>query len=606
MKISVLSLLFLHSLHFFWTGQLVCNFGVFGASFSLGAIQFCFAYIHISPSTMKRLFPALLSSSLLCLGSGIENDNSVMRTTGPTVRRQNHVWLQMRRRERRAGKLARRQQEDDTDNDGDVSDNDSDGDSVSSLDSVDSVDSLDSDDEANPQPTPVLGPVIAGAKVGPSLGASLEVRPAVAASVSARARTGRWIKNLPRAEVAAGVTLGVGEVGEGAEGAEGVVEDLEPESESETDGIDSDGIDSDGEESGEESAEESTAPPALTTPPPAGVAPPPPGITSAVQTSSINPPPPPAGISSSTATPKRDTNSPDSTGIPPQLAPIVAPSGSSSSNFDDLVTSLTRDSSQTILTSATSSVAATVPVTEATQSEEAQIEPPNSQPNELGREGLGIGGAPNKLNSGAVAGIVLGVLAVVGLLAAAALLWRKRRRDRGLPFFPQTRLRLRDDDDGAYPGSVTGPLPGRVGGQNAAKTNTQIMDDLMKAAYAANNGGNDMESAYAPPPKQQTANLFMDEKAYMTLAGPPTPAPAPPPIPPSPTPTAQKPVMRWLDEVRTPTQPNGPEIPPTPLMPPSATMPSAGGRAVDPPKPAYYGRDTMTTDTTATSVRWYG
>ena len=220
---------------------------------------------------------------------------------------------------------------------------------------------------------------------------------------------------------------------------------------------------------------------------------------------------------------------------------------------------------------------------------------------------------------------------MVGLLVGAALLWRKRRRDRGLPFFPQNRLRLGDGDDGAHPGSVTGPLPGRVGGQNAAKTNTQIMDDLMKAAYATNNGENDMQGAYLPyrpeqqqqQQQQQPSGAFMDEKAYISLAGPPTPTPAtappparalPPMAPPSPTPTAQKPVMRWLDEVRTPTQPNGPEIPPTPAMPqsatmmppPVATMPSGGGRPLDPPRPAYYGRDTMTTDTTGTSVRWFG
>ena len=191
------------------------------------------------------------------------------------------------------------------------------------------------------------------------------------------------------------------------------------------------------------------------------------------------------------------------------------------------------------------------------------------------------------------------------------MLWRKRRRDRGLPFFPQNRLRLGDDDNdnnGAHPHSVTGPLPGTIGGHNAAKTNTQIMDDLMKAAYATENGTNDMESAYAPPAvsklppqlpppqhQQQEVSVFMDEKAYVALAGPPTPA--------SPQ---RKPVMRWLNAVQTPTQPNGPEIPPTPAMPQSATMPSGGGRVLEQPRPAYYGRDTMTTDTTNTSVRWFG
>jgi hypothetical protein len=138
------------------------------------------------------------------------------------------------------------------------------------------------------------------------------------------------------------------------------------------------------------------------------------------------------------------------------------------------------------------------------------------------------------------------------------------------------------------------------------------MDDLMKAAYAAdNNGTNNMEGAYyapaaaskvspvpqLPPPQQQdSSEVFMDEKAYAALERPATPG------------EPKKPVMKWLNEVKTPTQPNGPEIPPTPEMPPSATMPrlTYGGRVPEPPRPAYYGRDTMTTDTTGTSVRWYG
>jgi hypothetical protein len=138
------------------------------------------------------------------------------------------------------------------------------------------------------------------------------------------------------------------------------------------------------------------------------------------------------------------------------------------------------------------------------------------------------------------------------------------------------------------------------------------MDDLMKAAYATNDGTNDMQGAYAPPVPKLPPQLppqdhehehgavglgFMDEKAYAALAGPPTPA------------TPQKPVMRWLDEVKPPSMPNGPEIPPTPEMPTSARTSRvmvSGGRVPEPPKPAYYGRDTMTTDTTNTSVRWYG
>lgn len=147
---------------------------------------------------------------------------------------------------------------------------------------------------------------------------------------------------------------------------------------------------------------------------------------------------------------------------------------------------------------------------------------------------------------------------------------------------------------------IAGPLPGHVGGVSHAKTGSQIMDDLLKAAYAADGGMNDMEGGAAAaeklPPQQQHASAFMDEQAYATLAGPMAPA------------TPKKPVMKWLTEVKTPTQPNGPEMPPTPEMPASATMPYllSGGRLPEAPKPAYYGRDTMTTDTTNTSVRWYG
>jgi hypothetical protein len=132
----------------------------------------------------------------------------------------------------------------------------------------------------------------------------------------------------------------------------------------------------------------------------------------------------------------------------------------------------------------------------------------------------------------------------------------------------------------------------------------------MRAAYSAENGTNDMEGAFAPtkqPPQhqQEQTSAFMDEKAYVALAGPP--------IPPPPPAAVSAPVSQWLSEVKTPTQPNGPEIPPTPQMPPSATLPrpglphlAGGGRVPDPPMPAYFGRDTMTTETTNTTARWYG
>ncbi|KAK4156774.1 hypothetical protein C8A00DRAFT_12350 [Chaetomidium leptoderma] len=489
-----------------------------------------------------------------------------MRVTGPTVRRRNHAWLQMRSLDRRATRLARRQQQkEDTSDDADTS-----GDEF-----VSSIDSSDDDSDTD--------------------GPTKTVRPPLA-SISVGLRTGRGARLLPTAtaEVATGVTLGAGE---GVEEVDGV------ESESESDGLESDGVESDGESS----ADESTAPPANTTLPPGAAPPPPPTITSATTISTIGSPPPPASTSAATrpSPPPKISTRPLSSESFSTVLPVPSSSRGSSSSLDELVTSLTRTSSLAPVASAITTSSPSVPITGSTQTDEAQVVSPDRQANE--REGDGLGAAAQSgVSSGAAAGIALGVLAFVALLAGAALLWRKRRRDSGLPFFPQTRFRLKDDDE-SHPPSVTGPLPGHVGGPNAAKTNIQIMDDLMKAAYAADNGTNSMEGAYAPAlpklppqlPQHQQTRVFLDEKAYFALAGPDAPA------------TPKKPVMRWLDDVRTPTQPNGPEIPPSPAMPPSATMPrmvpgGGGGRVPDPPQPAYFGRDTMTTDTTNTSVRWYG
>ncbi|KAL2133868.1 hypothetical protein VTI74DRAFT_1540 [Chaetomium olivicolor] len=490
-----------------------------------------------------------------------------MRVTGPTIRRRNHAWLQMRSL-RRAERLARRQEQEDAFSD----DADTSGD-----ESASSVDS--SDDESDTEATKTTRPPIVSATAGIRTGRGVILLPTVSA---------------PRATIPPGGTLAVGEA----------------DAESESDGVESDG---------EESADESTTVPATATPPPAAAPPPPAAITSAAPRSTTRASPPPAASTGSPSHAAPPTVASSATRVPPQaILPTSVPSASRSSSLDKLVTSLTRaePTRATMLplkpvTSATTAASPTVPQTGGVQSEEPQLAPEENQGNQPQQDRLGVTSASrNTLSSGAIAGIVIGVLAFVALLAGAALFWRKRRRARGLPFFPQKRWRLGDSDDGkSHTPAIGGPLPGKVGAPAPVKTNTQIMDDLMKAAYAVD-GGESISDVLAPaptvprlppqlpPPQQQ--NVFIDEKAYAALAGPPTPG------------EPKKPVMKWLNEVKTPTQPNGPEIPPTPEMPSSATMPRlpnesrGGGRVPEPPGPAYFGRDTMTTDTTNTSVRWYG
>ena len=305
-----------------------------------------------------------------------------MRVTGPTVRRRNHAWLQMRSRERRATRLAQRQQN------GAESSDDAD---TSGNESAFSIDS--SDDESDAEPTKTLRVPLPSATAG--------------------VRTGRGVRLLPSPvpDVATGVTLGA---------------DAE-EIESASDGIESasDGIDSDGEES----ADESTAPPANATPPPgAAPPPPPPAITSTATTSTIAASPPPvtslaspvlaaplAPSSASSSSSSSSTSSSSRTRTPPQavlstIVPAPGPSGSSSS-LDELVTSLTRSSQQTGSASTTIASSVSVPITGSTQTEEAQVVPPGREANEREGEGLGVGTASrNNLSTGAVAGILIGVL----------------------------------------------------------------------------------------------------------------------------------------------------------------------------------------------------
>ncbi|KAK4168777.1 hypothetical protein QBC43DRAFT_309667 [Cladorrhinum sp. PSN259] len=235
----------------------------------------------------------------------------------------------------------------------------------------------------------------------------------------------------------------------------------------------------------------------------------------------------------------------------------------------------------------------------------------------------------NGMSGGAAAGIVIGVLAIIGLMVGAAFYWRKYRRDRGLSFLPvATPFSKKRDGNDQYADNNN-----NNNNNINPKTNTKIMDDLMKATYDAENGGNDMAGAgygywdkkYASQLPTQQQSAWLDEKAFVALGGELTPR------------TPKKPVSRWLEAVQTPRQSRGPAFPPSERMsrssrqstmrfpirlstspPRNPAVPQANnglrppmpgtiaGDRLEPPKPAYNARETMTTDTTSTSVRWYG
>ena len=288
-----------------------------------------------------------------------------MRVTGPTVRRRNHAWLQMRSLERQAAQLARRQAEPtDTSDDSDSS----------GAESATSIDSSDDDSDAGPTRTRTIRPP--------------------RASATARVRVGRGVlRAVPR--LATRDDAGVDS--------------------------DSDGISSASES--EDSADESTSPPARATPPPAQA--PPPAITS---TAAALPPPqaiitltpiahspapdPTATTRKTTPPPAASVTSSQSTGATLVLVPRPSDSSSSSSSsFENLVTSLLGTAKQTPVASAstTNTPSPTVPVTGSTQSGDNQGS--GREANESQGNVVTVGSAPkNKLSGGAVAGIVIGVL----------------------------------------------------------------------------------------------------------------------------------------------------------------------------------------------------
>jgi hypothetical protein len=282
----------------------------------------------------------------------IDDDDAAtaaMRTTGPTVRRRNHAWLQMRSLDRR---LARRQgglekYSDEEANEADVEgdDLDSSGDeSASSLDESDDElddqedgeqeDGEDKEDEKGIEPTMTAPPALTPVNTGLP---ALTARP-----------------------IGPGLALGAADGAEGADEAD----------------------DSDAEESADEST---TATSSSST-------------STAAQTSSSS--------SSSTAiTDPGATSSTTITGSGTTSSTTVTgpgPTRSSSSSLDELITSLTGTS---LSASSTAAPSPSVPITGNTQLDGA--DPLGRQANE--REGMSVK-SRSGLDSGQIAGIVLGIL----------------------------------------------------------------------------------------------------------------------------------------------------------------------------------------------------
>lgn len=150
-----------------------------------------------------------------------------MRVTGPTLRRRNHAWLQMRSRERVARRLARRQEEADDVNDADEeveTSNDALDADTSGDESDDAIDSSDDEaDEGGGIVPPPAGTTTVGVGAGTQIGGG---------GVAFTPLPGSGVRIIP------GNTVSVGE---------GVVEEVDS--------------DSDGEESADET---SSLPPGVT------------------------------------------------------------------------------------------------------------------------------------------------------------------------------------------------------------------------------------------------------------------------------------------------------------------------------------------------------
>jgi len=261
----------------------------------------------------------------------------------------------------------------------------------------------------------------------------------------------------------------------------------------------------------------------------------------------------------------------------------------------------------------------------------------NNPDNALGAVAPDQGG----MNPGAAAGIVIGVLAIIGVFVVGGMFWKKWRdsgkRRSALPLF-FNRSEKDAPPDMAYGGAImekdTAPiLPPKM--PSDKKTNSEMMDALMQATFKTE-GGYGRDSASGASAESGPVGVatfgekggpgFMNETTYTALAGPPTPA--------IPANGAEKPLYQWLDSVKTPRQSRAPPIrsgtdwpvseyasgpppaQPTPALPQAAAPWQQGQVPVGrppmpdflPPQPTFQ-RDPRYTTTTATSsqssdVRW--
>lgn len=187
---------------------------------------------------------------------------------------------------------------------------------------------------------------------------------------------------------------------------------------------------------------------------------------------------------------------------------------------------------------------------------------------------------PKKMSSGAMVGIVLGILGFIAILAGFAFLfikWRRRRQSSSSS--PSVYIADEKGNPGNMPpGGNVPPItfthPSWPNNNNNnhyqtqraldPKTNSEMINDMMRAAYAAEGGGNNMAAAHA--------DHYIDEKAYAMLAGhPPTPSVAG---------TEKRSVSKWLGDVMTP----NPSTAPAP--PRQSAMSQKWPYPVDPPMPA--------------------